>query len=75
VDAELAAAVEEAQRRIPEFKALLDCPQAGVTVRIPWVCGDIHDIYEASLVGRNGDELEVEFTPEYAPGQFGRSTA
>jgi len=68
VDAELAAAIEEAQRRIPEFKALLDCPQAGVTVRIPWVCGDIHDIYEASLVGRNGDELEVEFTPEYAPG-------
>jgi len=67
-DAELAAAVEEARRRIPEFKALLDCPQAGVTVRVPWVYGDIHDVYEASLVGRNGDELEVEFTPNYAPG-------
>jgi len=67
-DAELATAVEEARRRIPEFKALLDCPQAGITVRIPWVCGDIHDVYEASLVGRNGDELQVEFTPDYAPG-------
>lgn len=67
-DAALAAAVEEARRRIPEFRALLGNPQAGVTVRIPWVCGDIHDVYEASLVGRNGDELEVEFTPDYAPG-------
>jgi hypothetical protein len=67
-EAELAAAVREAQRRISEFKTLLDIPQAGVTVRIPWVSGDIHDVYEASLVGRNGDELEVEFTPDYAPG-------
>ena len=64
----LADAIEEARRRIPEFKVLLDSRQAGVTVRVPWVCGDIHGIYEANLVGRNGDELEVEFTPDYAPG-------
>ena len=67
-DAGLAGAIEEARRRIPEFKALLDAAQAGVTVRVPWECGDIHDVYEASLVGRNGDDLEVEFTPDYAPG-------
>jgi hypothetical protein len=67
-DAGLAAAIKEAQRRIPEFKAMLDAPQAGVTVRVAWKCGDIQDVYEASLVGRNGDELEVEFTPDYAPG-------
>ena len=64
----LPSAIEEARRRIPELKALLDSPQAGVTVCVPWVCGDIRDIYEAALVGRNGDELEVEFTPDYAPG-------
>jgi hypothetical protein len=67
-DAGLARAIEEAQRRIPEFKALLDVPQAGVTVHVPWECGDIHDVCEATLVGRKGDELEVEFTPDYAPG-------
>ena len=72
-DAELAAAVQEAQRRISEFKALLDCPQAGVTVRVRWECGDTHDIYEANLVGRNGDLLEVEFTPDYAPGPIGKT--
>ena len=31
-------------------------------------CGDIREIYEAAVVGRNGDELEVEFAPDYAPG-------
>jgi len=67
-DVGLATAIEEARRRIPEFKALLDAPQVGVTVRVPWECGDIHDVYEATLVGRNGDQLEVEFTPDYAPG-------
>jgi hypothetical protein len=67
-DKEFALAIEEAQSRIAEFKALLNSPQAGVTVRIPWVCDDIRDIYEAALVGRKGDELEVEFTPDYAPG-------
>ncbi len=67
-DAGLAAAVEEARRRIPELKVFLDSPQAGVTVHVPWVCGEIHEVYEASLVGRNGDELEVEFTPDYAGG-------
>ncbi len=67
-DAAIAAGIEEARRRIPEFKALLDCPQAGVTVRVPYSCGDLRDIYEAGLVGRNGDEIEVEFTPDYAPG-------
>jgi hypothetical protein len=64
----VAAAIEEARRRIPEFKKLLDSSQAGVTVRVPWVCGDLHEIYEAAVVGRDGDELVVEFTPEYAPG-------
>jgi len=67
-DDPLTAAIEEARRRIPEFKELLDSPQAGVTVRVPWVCGDIRDIYEAVVVGRNEDKLEVEFTPDYAPG-------
>jgi hypothetical protein len=67
-DEELASAIAEAQRRIPEFKALLDSPQAGVTVRVPWVSGDIREIHEAGLVGRKGDELKVEFTPDYAPG-------
>jgi hypothetical protein len=67
-DEQLALAIEEAKRRIPELKALLDSPQAGVTVRVPWVNGDIRDIYEAALVGRKGDELKVEFTPDYAPG-------
>jgi len=67
-DKELALGIEEARRRIAEFKTLLDSPQAGVTVRIPWVSGDIHDVYEATLVGRKGDELEVELTPDYAPG-------
>jgi hypothetical protein len=64
----LAAAIEEARRRIPEFKTLLESRQAGVTVRVPWECGDVRGIYEASLVGRNGDDVEVEFTPDYAPG-------
>ncbi len=64
----MAAGIEEARRRIPEFKALLESPQAGVTVRVPWICGDIHEIYEAALVGLRGDELEVEFTPDYTPG-------
>ena len=65
---DLTAAIAEARRRMPEFKTLLNSAQAGVTVRIPWVCGDIRDIYEASLVGRDGDQLTVEFTPDYAPG-------
>jgi len=64
----MAAAIAEARRRIPEFKALLESPQAGVTVRVPWVCGDLREVYEANLVGLAGDELEVEFTPAYAPG-------
>ena len=64
----LATAIAEARRRIPEFKTLLNLPQAGVTVRVPWVRGDIQDVYEASLVGRDGDQLTVEFTPDYAPG-------
>ncbi len=64
----IAAGMEEARRRLPEFKALLDSPQAGVSVRVPWVCGDLHEILEAGVVGRNGDEIEVEFTPDYAPG-------
>ncbi len=67
-DAGIAAGIEEARRRILEFKALLDSPQAGVTVRVPWVCGDLREICEAGLVGRNGEEIEVEFTPDYAPG-------
>jgi hypothetical protein len=60
--------IEEARRRIPEFKVFLDSPQAGVTVLVPWVCGDIREFIEAVLVGRAGDELEVEFTPRYATG-------
>jgi hypothetical protein len=64
----MAAAIAEARRRIPEFKALLDSPQAGVTVHVPWVCGDLREVYEANLVGLKGDDLEVEFTPAYAPG-------
>ncbi len=72
-DASIAAGIEEARRRLPEFKALLDSPQAGVTVRVPWVCADLHDIYEAGVVGRNGDEIEVEFTPDYAPGPVRKS--
>jgi hypothetical protein len=67
-DAGLAEAIKEARRRIPEFKALLESPQAGVTVRVPWVSGDVREVYEGSLVGRSGDELEVEFTPDYTPG-------
>jgi len=64
----IASGIEEARRRLPEFKALLESPQAGVSVRVPWVYGDLREIYEAGLVGRNGDEIEVEFTPDYAPG-------
>jgi hypothetical protein len=65
---ELERATAEAKRRIPELKKLLNSPQAGVTVHIPCVDGDIRNVYEADLVGRKGDELEVEFTPDYAPG-------
>lgn len=64
----MAAAIAEARRRIPEFRMLLESPQAGVTVRVPWICGDLREVYEANLVGLTGDELEVEFTPAYAPG-------
>lgn len=67
-DPQLTQAIAEAQRRIPELKALLESPQAGVTVHIPVADGNVGDVYEASLVGRKGDELEVEFTPKYAPG-------
>jgi hypothetical protein len=67
-DKDLGTAIAEAQRRIGEFKTLLNSAQAGVMVCIPWVCGDVREVYEATLVGRNGDKLEVEFTPDYTPG-------
>lgn len=67
-DEELASAIAEARRRIPELKKMLDSPQAGVIVRVPWIDGEIRNVYEAALVGRKGDELKVEFTPDYAPG-------
>ena len=67
-DKEMAAAIAEARRRIPELKTLLDSPQTGITVRVPYVSGEIRDVYEAMLVGRKGDELQLEFTPDYALG-------
>jgi hypothetical protein len=67
-DPRLAQAIAEAQRRIPEFKALLECCQSGITVCVPFANGDVGEVYEGSLVERKGDELEVEFTPKYAPG-------
>ncbi len=65
-DPEFIAAIEEARRRLPEFLKLLKSPQAGVTVRVPYYHDGVREVHDAALVGKKGDELQVEITVDRA---------
>jgi hypothetical protein len=59
-DPEMIAAINEARQRLSEFKALIAFPQDNVSVRVPLINQGTRCLYDATLVGRNGDALEVE---------------
>lgn len=61
-DPEMLAAINEARRRLPEFKELIAVPQDGVTVRVPLLDQGTQFYHDATLIGRKGDTLKVEIT-------------
>jgi hypothetical protein len=65
-DPEFVAATAEARRRLPDFLELLKSPQAGVTVRVPYLHEGVRQMCNAALVGKDGDALQVEISVDDA---------